>query len=136
MIPITKIKTIASIITVIAGCLLLFFLAYKAGYNAAKYLYEKELRIQQIERDKERELLQAGINDMALKWLNLQPEKQIIYRDIKKEIPIYVKTNPVCNLNNDTVRLLNQAANPERMPKASNTSIIEATAKAFKNVTN
>lgn len=85
---------------------------HDAGYDECSLTYEKQLR------KKDQQLIEQrqATDDIAAAWLSAKPQKEVRYVSIIKEVPVYVENNPVCDLSRGAVSLLNNAADPERLP--------------------
>ncbi len=81
---------------------------YNAGYNAAKAEYADALELA-VEDSNQKQTI---INDITEKWLLTKDQYKIVYETVIKEVPVYVKANPNCDLSRGAVGLLNRAGVP------------------------
>lgn len=89
---------------------------FDAGYNKAVSEYEIRLRNEREQHAKALAEQEQAASNIAAAWLSAKPQKEVRYVSIIKEVPVYVENNPVCDLSRGAVGLLNNAADPERLP--------------------
>lgn len=88
---------------------------YDAGYTKASVEYEVMLRDAQNTQIAAENEHQNAINAVTQLWLSKEPEIEVKYERIEKEVIKYVNDDKSCNLTYGAAILLNQSAKAKQL---------------------